>query len=176
MLLQRNSGVSGLNWIDESVAIGNLFEANNVNLLRKENIDLVIDVRTAFNANARFEFLLRRHILNIERAKKISILLTALFSIKTKVLVHCLEGVDRTPFIVMLYVAQKYGMNHKDAYYWVKQKRPQTRFHWRWVTDYENFERNSKNKSDEGFPEVKQQKTASFPTKEEVATSAPTKT
>ena len=135
-----------MNWIDESVAIGNLLEANNVNLLRKENIDLVIDVRTAFNSNARFEFLLRKQILNNERAKKISILLTDLFSLKAKVLVHCLEGVDRTPFVVMLYVAQKYSMNHKDAYYLVKQKRPQTRFHWHWVTDYENFLRLQKAK------------------------------
>jgi predicted protein tyrosine phosphatase len=128
-----------LNWIDESVAIGNLLEANNVNLLRKENIDLVIDVRTAFNSNAYLELIRRKQILNNEKAKKISNLLVALFSLKAKVLVHCLEGVDRTPFIVMLYIAQKYSMNHKDAYHLVKQKRPQTRFHWHWVTDYENF-------------------------------------
>jgi hypothetical protein len=128
-----------LNWIDESVAIGSFIEANNVNLLRKENIDLVIDVRTAFNSNAFFEFLFRKQILNNEKAKKISVLLNALFSLKAKVLVHCLQGVDRTPFIVMLYVAQKYNMSYKDAYYFVKQKRPQTRFHWHWVTDYENF-------------------------------------
>jgi hypothetical protein len=128
-----------LNWIDESVAIGNLIEANNVSLLRRENIDMVIDVRTAFNANARFEFLLGRHILNSKRAMRISILLASLFSLKSKVLVHCLEGTDRTPFVVMLYVSEKYGMNHKDAYYFVKQRRPQTRFHWRWVKKYENF-------------------------------------
>lgn len=133
-----------MNWIDENVAIGNLIEANNVLLLRQENIDLVLDVRTAFNSNARFEFLHRKKILNSERAKKISILLVGLFSLKAKVLVHCLKGVDRTPFVVMLYVAQKYSMNHRDAYYLVKQKRPQTRFHWNWVTDYENFLRNSK--------------------------------
>jgi len=138
-----------LNWIDESVAIGNLIEANNVNLLRKEDIDLVIDVRTAFNANARFEFLFRKQILNSERAKKISALLIALFSLRAKVLVHCLEGVDRTPFVVMLYVAQKYNMNYKNAYYLVKQKRPQTRFHWNWVTDYENFLRIQKAKKKE---------------------------
>jgi protein-tyrosine phosphatase len=128
-----------LNWVDENVAIGNFLEANDVHLLREKNIDLIIDVRTAFNTNARFEFLLHRKILNSERAQKISILLTALFNLKSKVLVHCLEGVDRTPFVVMLYVAQKYGMTFKDAYYLVKQKRPQTRFHWRWVRDYENF-------------------------------------
>jgi hypothetical protein len=94
---QKSSWCSGLNWIDESVAIGNLIEANDVSLLRKEGIDLVVDVRTAFNANARFEFLLRKQVLNSEKAKKISILLIALFSLKAKVLAHCLEGVDRTP-------------------------------------------------------------------------------
>ncbi len=133
-----------MNWIDENVAIGNLIEANNVNLLRKEDIDLVIDVRTAFDTNARFEFLHRTHILNYERAKKTSILLVALFGLKAKVLVHCLEGIDRTPFIVMLYVAAKYGMDHEDAYYFVQQRRPGTRFHWHWVKEYEDFLQNSK--------------------------------
>ena len=133
-----------LNWIDDSVAVGNIIEANNVGLLRKENIDLIIDVRTAFDTNPRFEFLRSRHILNYERAWKISILLIAQLSLKAKVLVHCLEGIDRTPFIVMLYAAQKYGISHKDAYYLVKQRRPQTRFHWNWVECYESFLRDSK--------------------------------
>lgn len=133
-----------LNWIDESIAIGNIIEANNVAFLRKENFDLIIDVRTAFDTNAYFEFLWSGHILNCERAKKISILLIAQFSLKAKVLVHCLEGIDRTPFIVMIYIAKKYGMSHKDAYYLVKQRRSQTRFHWHWVEEYENFLRNSK--------------------------------
>ena len=128
-----------MNWIDESIAIGNLLEANNVALLRKENIDLIIDARTAFDINARFEFLHSRRILNYKRARKISHLLIAQYNLKAKVLVHCLEGIDRTPFIVMLYVAQKYGVNHKSAYYLVKQRRPQTRFHWNWVQEYENF-------------------------------------
>jgi len=128
-----------LNWIDGSIAIGNLIEANNVGLLRKENIDLIIDVRTAFDTNPHLEFLQRRNILNYERAWKISILLKSQYSLKAKVLVHCLEGIDRTPFIVMLYVAQKYGISHKDAYHLVKQRRPQTRFHWNWVEGFENF-------------------------------------
>ena len=38
-----------MNWVDDCVAIGNLVDANNVDLLRKENIDLIIDVRTAFD-------------------------------------------------------------------------------------------------------------------------------
>lgn len=132
-----------LNWIDENIAIGNIIEANNVTLLRKENIDLIIDVRTAFDTNPRLEFLHRRHILNYERARKISNLLIAQFRFKAKVFVHCLEGIDRTPFIVMLYLAQKYGVSHKEAYLLVKQRRPQTRFHWNWVEGYESFLQNS---------------------------------
>lgn len=143
-----------LNWIDESVAIGNLIEANNVSLLRRESIDMVIDVRTAFNANAHFEFLVGRHILNSKRAMRISILLSSLFSLEAKVLVHCLEGIDRTPFVVMLYVAEKYGMNHKDAYYFVKQRRPQTRFHWRWVKNYEDFLQSSLNRKKQNNTEI----------------------
>ncbi len=129
-----------MNWVDNCVAIGNLVDANNVDLLRNENIDLIIDVRTAFD----LDFSEMRHTLNCERAKKITTLLAALASLKAKVLVHCLEGVDRTPFIVMLYIAQKNSMTLKDAYELVKQKRPKTRFHWNWVEDYENFLQNSK--------------------------------
>jgi protein tyrosine phosphatase len=118
-----------LNWVDDCVAIGNLVDANNVDLLRKENIDLIIDVRTAFD----FDFSEMRYTPIYDRAKKISSLLTALSNLKAKVLVHCLEGIDRTPFIVMLYFAQKHNMTYKDAYDLVKQKRPETRFHKEWV-------------------------------------------
>ena len=128
-----------MNWIDESIAIGNLVEANNVRLLRQQNIDLIVDVRTAFDTNARLEFFHPRHNLNYERAEKISILLVALFDLKASVLVHCLEGIDRTPFIVMLYVARKYNLSHKAAYNFVKQRRPQTHFHWKWLQKYERF-------------------------------------
>ncbi len=129
-----------MNWIDECVAIGDLVDANNVDTLRKENIDLIIDVRTAFD----FDFSEMSYTLICERAKKITVLLTALSSLKAKVLVHCLEGIDRTPFIVMLYIAQKNSMTRKDAYELVKQKRPLTRFHWKWVEDYEGFLLDSK--------------------------------
>ena len=129
-----------MNWVDDCVAIGNFIDANNVDLLRKENIDLIIDVRTAFD----FDFSEMRHTLICDRAKKIAILLTALSSLKAKVLVHCLEGIDRTPFIVMLYIAQKHNMTYKDAYDLVKQKRPETRFHQEWLEGYENFLRDQK--------------------------------
>ena len=129
-----------MNWVDNCVAIGNLVDANNVDMLRKENIDLIIDVRTAFE----FDFSEMSHTLICERAKKITILLTALSNLKAKVLVHCLEGIDRTPFIVMLYIAQKNSMTFKDAYELVKQRRPTTRFHWNWLEDYEDFLADSK--------------------------------
>jgi protein tyrosine phosphatase len=118
-----------LNWVDDCVAIGNLVDANNVDLLRKENIDLIIDVRTAFD----FDFSEMRYTPIYDRAKRISTLLTALSNLNAKVLVHCLEGIDRTPFIVMLYIAQKCNITYKDAYDLVKQKRPETRFHREWV-------------------------------------------
>lgn len=122
-----------MNWVDDCVAIGNLVDANNVGLLREENIDLIIDVRTAFD----FDFSEMRYTPRFDKVKKISVLLTALSNLKAKVLVHCLEGIDRTPFIVMRYIAQKYNMTYKDAYDLVKQKRPGTRFHWEWEEGYE---------------------------------------
>lgn len=129
-----------MNWVDECIAIGNIVDANNVVLLRKENIDLIINVRTEFA----FDFSEMSYTLIYDRVKKIAILLTALSNLNAKVLVHCLEGIDRTPFIVMLYIAQKDSMTLKDAYDIVKQKRPETRFHWKWVEGYEDSLRDSK--------------------------------
>ncbi|MGZ4851333.1 MAG: dual specificity protein phosphatase family protein [Candidatus Bathyarchaeia archaeon] len=129
-----------MNWVDDCVAIGNLVDANNVDMLRKENIDLIIDVRTAFD----FDFSEMSYTLICDRGEKITILLTALSNLKAKVLIHCLEGIDRTPFVVMLCIAQKHNMTYKDAYDLVKQKRPNTRFHWEWVKCYEDFRRDSK--------------------------------
>jgi protein-tyrosine phosphatase len=129
-----------LDWVDNCIAIGNLVDANNVNLLKREDIDLIIDVRTAFD----LDFSEGSYKFVCSRVEKITKLLIALSDLKAKVLVHCLEGIDRTPFVVMLYIAKKCRMSFKDAYELVKQKRPGTRFHWEWVKCYEDFLGSSK--------------------------------
>jgi protein-tyrosine phosphatase len=127
-----------LDWIDDCIAIGNLVDANNVGLLKRENIDLIIDVRTAF------DFGIPGPKLVCEKAEKIANLLIGLSELKAKVLVRCLEGIDRTPFIVMLYIAKKNSMSLKDAYNLVKQKSAGTRVHSEWLKVYEDFLQSSK--------------------------------
>lgn len=123
-----------MDWIDDCVAIGNLVDANNVVLLKRENIDLIIDVRTAF------DFGIPDPKLVCDKAEKIANLLIGLSELKAKVLLHCHEGTDRTPFIVMLYITKKNNMPLKDAYNLVKQKRPGTRVHSEWLKVYEDFQ------------------------------------
>jgi protein-tyrosine phosphatase len=60
-------------------------------------------------------------------------MIEALTHFNAKVLVHCTEGIDRTPFVAMVYVSKKYDMPYEDAYKLVKEKRPGTIYHWDWV-------------------------------------------
>ena len=78
-----------------------IFLSKSIDLLRKENIDLIIDVRTAFD----LDFSVISYNLMCERMHKIPTLLTALANLKAKALLHCLEGVGQTTFIVKLYIA-----------------------------------------------------------------------
>ena len=86
-------------------------------------------MRTAFD----FDFSEMNYTPIYDRVKKITTLLIALSNLNAKVLIHCLEGIDRTPFVAMLYIAQKNNLSYKDAYELVKQKRPETHLHWNWI-------------------------------------------
>ncbi len=57
----------------------------------------------------------------------------AITEFKPKVLVHCLMGIDRTPFVAMVYVSKKYYIPYKEAYELVKKRNTRTVFHWDWV-------------------------------------------
>jgi protein-tyrosine phosphatase len=52
-----------------------------------------------------------------------------------KILVHCIEGVDRSPFIVASIIAQQYGMQLNEAYHIVKDARPIIRQHYEWLNN-----------------------------------------
>jgi protein-tyrosine phosphatase len=52
-----------------------------------------------------------------------------------RILVHCLEGVDRSPFIVASIIAQQYGMQLNEAYHIVKTARPIIREHYEWLNN-----------------------------------------
>jgi predicted protein tyrosine phosphatase len=125
-----------MNWIDESIAVGDLIEANNIQLLIKEDIELIIDARTLFQSPP-FNPLQQEPRVN--KILKAAGLLISLSNLNAKVLIHCLIGIDRTPFLAMVYISKRRDMPYKDAYEFVKQKRPQTVFHWDWVEQLERF-------------------------------------
>jgi len=52
-----------------------------------------------------------------------------------RILVHCIEGVDRSPFIIASIIARQYGMQLNEAYHIVKNARPIIREHYEWLNN-----------------------------------------
>ncbi len=123
------AGGIAINWIDEHIAVGSEKDAENVERLRRNNIDLIIDARTLFHRKAMHG----RHTPYANKILRAAEMLVALSNMDARVLVHCKHGKDRTPFLGMLYVSKKYDLSYEDAYGLVKRKRPRTNLHWDWV-------------------------------------------
>jgi protein-tyrosine phosphatase len=117
-----------MNWIDDFVAVGGLEDAFSTHDIKEADIDLIVDARTLFDD---FFEMNKRPIVN--KVLKAGDLLVALTKLDAKILVHCLAGIDRTPFVAMVYISKKYDMPYKEAYEFVKKKNPPTVFHWDWV-------------------------------------------
>ena len=117
-----------MNWIDDFVALSGWEDAMSINDLKEEDIDLIIDARTLFDGVSGLSIKPR-----VNKVMKAGDMLVALTNFKAKILVHCFAGIDRTPFVAMVYVSKKYDMSYKDAYEFVKKKNPPTVFHWDWV-------------------------------------------
>jgi hypothetical protein len=117
-----------MDWIDKYVAVGGWTDAFFIENLKKEGIELIIDARTLFDRVYGVE---KKPL--VDKVLKAGDMLVALTDHDCQVLIRCHEGIDRTPFVAMIYVSKKYGMPYKEAYELVKQKRPQTVFHWDWV-------------------------------------------
>jgi protein-tyrosine phosphatase len=117
-----------MNWIDDFVAVSGWEDAMFINDLKEEDIDLIIDARTLFDGASGINVM--PIVGKIMRAGD---MLVALTEFNAKVLVHCFAGIDRTPFVAMVYVSKKYDLPFKDAYEFVKKKNPSTVFHWDWV-------------------------------------------
>lgn len=123
-----------MDWIDESIAIRDLVDANNIQLLTSEDIESIIDARTLFQS---VPFHLLQHEPRVDKILKAADLLISLSNLDAKVLIQCLMGIDRTLFLAMIYISKKRDVPYKDAYEFVKQKRPQTVSHWDWVEQLE---------------------------------------
>jgi protein-tyrosine phosphatase len=117
-----------MNWIDDFVAVSGWEDALSIDDLKEADIDLIIDARTLFDGVSGINMM-----PIVDKVMKVGDMLVALTKFNAKVLVHCFVGIDRTPFVAMVYVGKKYDMSYKDAYEFVKKKNPHTVFHWDWV-------------------------------------------
>jgi protein-tyrosine phosphatase len=117
-----------MDWIDKNIAVGSIIDAEFVKGLRDAGIEVVVDARIFFDEPRPFD-----HEPIVGRVLKMGDLLVRLAEMDVKVLIHCIEGVDRTPFLAMVYVSKRYWKTYKEAYCLVKKQRHQTKYHWDWV-------------------------------------------
>jgi hypothetical protein len=118
-----------MKWVDDIVAVGNWTDARDVDGLRSEGVDFMVDARALFTQSLlRFD-----KIPLVKEVLRVANLLVALSSLKPKVMIRCYHGRDRSPFVAMIYVSKKYDMTYKDAYDFVRQRVPRTVYHWDWV-------------------------------------------
>jgi protein-tyrosine phosphatase len=114
-----------VDWIDSNVAVGSLLDAEEVVDLIRKDVDLIIDARLCFS-----------HITVQPIAKNMMTsaeFLRVLSEQGARTLIHCVWGVDRTPFLAMVYYAHKNELSYQSAYEYVKSKHPSTVFHWDWI-------------------------------------------
>lgn len=111
------------------VYIGDEQDANSLTLIKRYEITALLDLRNLHID----EKLDDEGILQIKRAASE---LSRLIGKGHTVLVHCHAGMDRAPFLVAYYL-YKYKLElFRQAYDFVKEKRPQTLQHWEWVSEF----------------------------------------
>jgi len=114
-----------VNWIDSNVAVGSLLDAEEVVTLLRKDVDLIIDARLCFT-----HYPIQPVVGNVITSAN---LLRVLSEQRARTLIHCVWGVDRTPFLAMVYYAHKNGLSYQRAYEYVKSMHSTTVFHWEWV-------------------------------------------
>ena len=114
-----------MDWIDNNVAVGSLLDAEEVVALLKKDVDLILDARLCFT-----HFPITPITDNVMTHAN---LLRVLSENGARTLIHCVWGVDRTPFLAMVYYAGKYRIPYTDAYEFVKSKHPATVYHRDWI-------------------------------------------
>ena len=115
-----------MDWIDENVAVGSLLDAEEVVILRKKDVDLIIDAWLCFTPHPTIEPI-------VENVMRFANLLGVLSEHGARTLIHCVWGVDRTPFLAMVYYAHKNECSYQDAYHYVELKHRSTKIHLGWV-------------------------------------------
>ena len=114
-----------MDWIDSFVAVGSLLDAEKVVILHRKDVDLIIDTRLCFSHSPIQPI--------VEKVTTSANLLRVLSEQGARTLIHCVWGIDRTPFLAMVYYAHKNEWSYQRAYEYVKSMHPSTVFHWDWI-------------------------------------------
>jgi hypothetical protein len=125
-----------MDWIDETVAVGNRLDGLSARRRRRENIEIVIDARLLFTQD-RISSNREPIIEKLSRARD---QLVDISAFKPRVLIYCNRGRDRSSFLAMLYISKRFGLSYREAYEKVKSKRKITVFHWDWVEMFKEDE------------------------------------
>lgn len=128
-----------MNWITEHLAVGEITDCGRERrqALQDSGIGLIMDIRHLFTQPLKDE--LEDAMPRPEIWRFIG-LLAQVAGLGWKIMIHCHGGIDRSPFVAMLYVYLTRGIPYEEAYDYVSKMRPQTIQHPDWVA----WARNSK--------------------------------
>jgi hypothetical protein len=118
-----------MDWIDETVAIGNWYDGFSARRRRHEGIELIIDSRVLFTKST----FPSRRVPMVDGLVKARDQILVLLPFKPKVLIFCSRGRDRSAFLSMMYVRKRYGLDFQEAYELVRSKHRQAAFHRDWA-------------------------------------------
>ena len=148
-----------ITWITKNVAIGEYSDAINEELLGREKIDCVLNVKERDEASMiehameRFHGIKYFHVsvgshqgltpIKIE-LRTATYMLEQLAEKYKRILVHCMGGIDRSPFVVaywqVIYNGKDICETKVDLKFWIsavykviREKRPQVIEHLEWV-------------------------------------------
>ena len=116
-----------ISWVDSQVAIGDITDVTLREGLRLQGVEFIIDTRLHFAESGN-----PPDMCPLPSVWKFANDILEL-SEKSKVLLFCHGGIDRSPFIAMLYYKLKHGCDFEEAYKHIQKVRPQCMVHDEWV-------------------------------------------
>jgi len=122
-----------MNWITENLAVGELDDMDFLPRQRtviEQGVFLIYDVRVYFDQAE--QDMIRGTMPRMSLFEFMGWLSHALW--EKKVMIHCAGGIDRAPFVAVLYLVMYKEMTFEEAYAHVCSKRPQAQEHWEWVS------------------------------------------
>lgn len=133
-----------ISWILSNLGIGGYTDVINIQLLLKEKVDCVLNISAKpINYEVNTSGIKFYHVKVFDDDDEVmklefevaSYMLDKLLKKYNKVVVNCMAGIDRSPFLVATQlIKMKKVFSYGEAYYKIKQVRPSIREHYEWKT------------------------------------------